>query len=52
VVGESNEATVEPDQLVDALQRLNQKLGVCDKPTLVDTDYANKDSDHLVGLGV
>lgn len=38
------------DQLIDTLRQLNQKLGTCDAPRLVDTDYASKDGDHFVGL--
>ena len=38
------------DQMVSAMQQLNQKLGVCSAPTLLDTDYGNKDGERFVGL--
>jgi hypothetical protein len=38
------------DQMISAMQQLNQKLGVCSAPTLANTDYANKDGGRFVGL--
>ena len=38
------------NELIGAFQQLNKKLGVCNAPTLVNTDYAVKDGEPFVGL--
>jgi len=43
-------ASVGRDQMVTALRQWNEQLGVCRPPVLIDTDYANQNGEHFVGL--